>query len=563
MAKSPMKAMRASRKAQGTRKPKSPPFVSLKDMRAAKGKQSPMKARRASKLDKAMSLKAVKAEEGTSEEEEDEDKPVDEETKAKVLARIEILQKQRQAELAAASGSSSASDRKARDLKQLQRMQATLKSNADAEKALDDACPGFQAYRQKRTLKKEDSTDSLGPSASVTETSLVPFQKEMSLDTKMNLFKKGSLDEESFSKEDLHKISGKFAHARTRSPVLEETYNAAVNSEGKIDRKKARFCMLTWLKKPHDLAACISSISALTGTEGGYKEMPWLSTKQLEDMFGKEEAEEMIEDGLVASRANPMNMKRLQYQVVQEKTYAEVKKQKTIESSQVSKVTGKAAKALEDSFNACKITTSMLATAAFDCGLDLKTAMKDESFLNMLSDTQELKALQDVQDDGLASGSMQTFNYDSVKLEVLKQQQQDAEKAKLEKTVKREQMLAKTAAKNATLGLEALANCEVGAKDAPAEDLHSMMKEVLTQGHKLVANASILKPKVTKDKYAASFIKDFRMTAQALTSSYEAMLNTQGLFQAQKCGHKFVLKAVSSLGKISLKMKALIKDTSA
>ena len=42
-------------------------------------------------------------------------------------------------------------------------------------------------------------------------------------------------------------------------------------------------------------------------------------------MFGEEGLEEMIEEGLIVSRASPMNPKRLQYQAWQEKGFVEVK----------------------------------------------------------------------------------------------------------------------------------------------------------------------------------------------------------------------------------------------
>jgi len=54
-----------------------------------------------------------------------------------------------------------------------------------------------------------------------------------------------------------------------------------------------------------------------------------MTLKQFEDLYGAEEAQEMIEDGLVMERRNPLNKKRKQYKIIQ---HLEEKKLKKIDN---------------------------------------------------------------------------------------------------------------------------------------------------------------------------------------------------------------------------------------
>ena len=433
----------------------------------------------------------------------------------------------------------------------------------------------YHAKRQKRGLQRHHSEESLGPSASDCSALAIYEPKESASDfkDKIQKFREGALDDTAFTADNLHKIAGRFAHARGKSSKLNEAYQkVSVSSAGKVDRKAARFCMLQWLKRPEDCEAVVSSFNCLQGSDGLVKETPWLSQKQLVDMFGEEEAQEMIEGHLVLSRPNPCNPQRRQYQVCLEKGVIEAKKVKSITGNTEYKASGEDALALENSFDAYKITSSMLETAALDLGLDLKSAMKDEGFLALVHESCEGRksrkdssgstlALEDA-DGTEADASQGTFNYATVKSEVLKQQAAEEEKAKQLKNQKREENKAKHLAREAKLGMQALASCEKTYNDTTKEDCLPMMKEVLQKGFKAVHSATILKPRITKEKFSGAFVKEFQQTLYTLQQSHEAMLNTQGLFQAEKCSIKFALKAIANLATITLKMRQLIDATS-
>ena len=89
-----------------------------------------------------------------------------------------------------------------------------------------------------------------------------------------------------------------------------------------------------------------------------------------------------------------------------------------------------------------------------------------------------------------------------------------------------------------------------------------MMKEVLTQGTKYVAEARLMKPNLTKDRFSQKFLRDYQVANMALKGAHEAMLNTQGLFQANKCNAKFALKAIATLARTISKMKDIFASAS-
>ena len=67
------------------------------------------------------------------------------------------------------------------------------------------------------------------------------------------------------------------------------------------------------MKQPDDVEACLKTMTKIAGSEGAYRESDWLTGKQIVDMYGQEELEEMIENDLLISRANPVNPPRTQY----------------------------------------------------------------------------------------------------------------------------------------------------------------------------------------------------------------------------------------------------------
>ena len=87
------------------------------------------------------------------------------------------------------------------------------------------------------------------------------------------------------------------------------------------------------------------------------------------DKYREEEAEEMIEDGCVNTRQNPMNKKRLQYQVVIDTSFQEVVKEKTLETMAENKVSAEVSSQVSKAISGYSFSIDVLASAALDCPL--------------------------------------------------------------------------------------------------------------------------------------------------------------------------------------------------
>ena len=114
--------------------------------------------------------------------------------------------------------------------------------------------------------------------------------------------------------------------------------------------------------------------------------------------------------------------------------------------------------------------------------------------------------------------------------------------------------------RNSKLGLDALMNCESKAKDLEREEIKQMIQEILLQGNTQVTAASLVEPKVIQERFSYKYLKDFQVTLLALKGAYDAMLNTQGLFQADKCNDTFALKSIATLAKSVKKIQDLFDE---
>ena len=350
-----------------------------------------------------------------------------------------------------------------------------------------------------------------------------------------------------------------------KNPKLQEAYNGRASNQGKVSRKEARMCMLAWMKQGEDINATVKNLTTIDGNEGTQLEKPWLSKKELYDKFGEEEAEEMIAEGCITIRPNPANKRRFQYQVCNEKSYAIVEKKKTLQVGQDSKVEGKVASHLAKSIEQCPLTVDMLAGVALDMGLDMQDAMKDPDFQALLEETQEFKkggqkmlALC----DGTSEVASTLGCKDGLTAELLKEQLAEKEAKKEERDAKREQAKQQKEAKEAKLGLHALAKIDSKNVEVSSEDVLAMLKEMLAQGQKIVADATVTKAKITKDRFSKQVIHKYATAHLALRASYDALLTTQGLYQQKKCRDSFALKSIAQLARSVLKMKEVFEETS-
>ena len=405
-------------------------------------------------------------------------------------------------------------------------------------------------------------------------TALVAYQnqgKEMSLQEKMDLYRAGKLGEAAFTSSELTKCKHNFDYARKTSSKLQSAYDKLGGKGGKQDRKAARFMMLAWMKSPEDPDNVVKNIMKLTGKEGNKVEKPWLSMKQLIDEYGEEEAEEMIEDNAVRTRVNPNSKRnRLQYQVQRESEFGEVIKEKNLQKESSCKVESEVAQQLGKAIEGYKVNLDMLVNASLDLGLNLQEAMEDPGFQTLMQEVADQKEVTSKQlalglnsDGSLASQAVSTVGYteESLKAKILREAKEEAEVKKKEKEEKRKVNEEKRSQREALLGLDALIACETKVKDLEEEDILKMIKEVTAQGTKFVAESSMMKPKLTKERFSAKFLRDFQVATMALKGAQEVMLNAQGLYQASKCNDKFALKAIATLARCILKIKQLLADS--
>ena len=151
---------------------------------------------------------------------------------------------------------------------------------------------------------------------------------------------------------------------------------------------------------------------------------------------------------------------------------------------------------------------------------------------------------------------------DDLKAELLKEQNEEKEAQKLAREAKRDAARQQKEAKEAKLGLHALAKCDSKDVEVAPEDVLAMLKEILTQGQKMVAEeATVTKANITKDRFSKQVIQKHSVAHLALRAAYEALLTTQGLFQQQKCKDQFALKSIAQLARSVLKMKEVFQET--
>ena len=139
---------------------------------------------------------------------------------------------------------------------------------------------------------------------------------------------------------------------------------------------------------------------------------------------------------------------------------------------------------------------------------------------------------------------------DDLKAELLKEQLAEKEAKKEERDAKREQAKQQKEAKEAKLGLHALAKIDSKSVEVSSEDVLAMLKEMLAQGQKIVADATVTKAKITKDRFSKQVIHKYATAHLALRAAYEALLTTQGLFQATQMQGPVCFENYCTTGKV-------------
>ena len=87
----------------------------------------------------------------------------------------------------------------------------------------------------------------------------------------------------------------------------------------------------------------MESFNSITGTEKASQKNKWLCKQEMYNKFGKEEADEMIENNLVDERINPQNAKRKQWKVREDAVTKKVEKKKELKAGTKTEVEGECA----------------------------------------------------------------------------------------------------------------------------------------------------------------------------------------------------------------------------
>ena len=91
-----------------------------------------------------------------------------------------------------------------------------------------------------------------------------------------------------------------------------------------------------------------------------------------------------------------------------------------------------------------------------------------------------------------------------------------------------------------------------------SEDLMAKFKEAHSLCSKQLSSSAVLKPQLTKAKYAAGFIKSFGDTYYNLKTTTELLLTTMGSYQTGKCSQSISMKAIGNAAKAYKEHKDIV-----
>ena len=122
-------------------------------------------------------------------------------------------------------------------------------------------------------------------------------------------------------------------------------------------------------------------------------------------------------------------------------------------------------------------------------------------------------------------------------------------------------MEAKRAKREEKVGLDSLLLCgDKPHTPVEAEDLMAKFKEAHTLCAKLLSSSAVLKPQLTKAKYAAGFIKSFADSYYNLKTSTELLLTTMGSYQTGLCSKIISMKSIGNAAKAYKTHKEIVQD---
>jgi len=142
----------------------------------------------------------------------------------------------------------------------------------------------------------------------------------MTLDEKMSFFRNHADPEDIghlkaiFDQGEIRKMYGRFKTAREKHSQAQAEWDGIKSRGIRQGMEHAqRVLLMAWLSEPGFSENYFSITQTVTLTESINREERWISLKQLYDKYGEEEAEEMLNMGLIDVRDNPRNLRRKQY----------------------------------------------------------------------------------------------------------------------------------------------------------------------------------------------------------------------------------------------------------
>ena len=122
-------------------------------------------------------------------------------------------------------------------------------------------------------------------------------------------------------------------------------------------------------------------------------------------------------------------------------------------------------------------------------------------------------------------------------------------------------MEAKRAKREEKVGLESLLSCARDPKTpVESEDLMAKFKEAHSLCAKLLSSSAVLKPQLTKTKYAAGFIKSFGDSYHNLKTTSEILLTTMGSYQTGRCSKSISMKSIGNAAKAYKTHKDIVQS---
>ena len=122
-------------------------------------------------------------------------------------------------------------------------------------------------------------------------------------------------------------------------------------------------------------------------------------------------------------------------------------------------------------------------------------------------------------------------------------------------------MEAKRAKREEKVGLDSLLLCGVKPNTpVEAEDLMVKFKETQSLCAKLLSSSAVLKPQLTKTKYAAGFIKSFGDSYHNLKTTSEILLTTMGSYQTGRCSKSISMKSIGNAAKAYKTHKEIVQS---